>query len=219
MTFLELVNETLRGLREAPVATWTGTVYSRMVASYINAVKETCEDAWQWHALRHDVSVSAVPGQTVYALPGTSHRTTVLAGFNTTRRHPLARAGWQAAKGGQYTAVPGLSAPVCVFSVESAMAFGDQRRVRLAVGPDAAQDLVFLCYTKSAPFSADGDVLAVPGLATAIIEGAIARARDERGEDGGGTAQQQGAVFRQALADAIAIDSRIGPDELIWTPV
>lgn len=217
MTLLELVNDVLRGLREEVVPTWTSNPYARMIAGYVNAVKEDCEAAWHWHDLRHDVEVNAVPPQTVYDLTDTTGRTVVLAAYNQTHNVPLQRAGWRDAKHALYG---GGGSPVPVvrrYAVDSTLSTPDRfLRVRLLDPPTAAQTLQFTCYTPSPVMSSDSSPLAVPALRRVIVEGAIARARHERGEDGGGTADQQAAVFRQALADAIAVDSRRDASDLVW---
>jgi hypothetical protein len=56
------------------------------------------------------------------------------------------------------------------------------------------------------------DAILIP--APLVVEGTIARAISERGEDGGFVEQEQ--RFRSVLADYIAIESGQRPEETIW---
>jgi hypothetical protein len=62
---------------------------------------------------------------------------------------------------------------------------------------------------------AEGDELYVPHLL--VIENALARAIEERGEDGGSSNQQQ--RYQSLLADAISMESSRKPMETIWRSV
>ena len=52
MTYLNLVNNVLRRLREDTVTTVTNNTYSTMVGDFVNDAKEIVESAWDWSALR-----------------------------------------------------------------------------------------------------------------------------------------------------------------------
>ncbi len=52
MTYLNLVNNVLRRLREEEVTSVQGSTYSKMVGDFVNDAKRMVEDAWDWSALR-----------------------------------------------------------------------------------------------------------------------------------------------------------------------
>jgi len=63
-------------------------------------------------------------------------------------------------------------------------------------------------------FTADTDVLTVPS--TPVIQLATAMAARERGETGGASAAELFAIADSTLADAIAMDAALHPEETIW---
>jgi hypothetical protein len=61
----------------------------------------------------------------------------------------------------------------------------------------------------------DGDVIRIPYQI--VVEGALARAISERGEDGG--YQEQEERYRRIASDYIALDAGNRPDETLWYSV
>ena len=52
MTYLDLVNNVLRRLREDEVTTVNSNTYSKMVSDFINDAKNFVQNAWDWSQLR-----------------------------------------------------------------------------------------------------------------------------------------------------------------------
>jgi hypothetical protein len=52
MTYLNLVNNVLRRLREDEVSSVQDNTYSKMVGDFVNDAKKFVESAWDWSALR-----------------------------------------------------------------------------------------------------------------------------------------------------------------------
>ena len=48
MTYLNIVNNVLRRLREDTVTTISANTYSAMVGDFINDAKQLVENAWDW---------------------------------------------------------------------------------------------------------------------------------------------------------------------------
>lgn len=67
-TYLDLVNDVLRELRENTVSTVNYTTYSTLVAKWVNDAKRRVEAAWDWQALNYLVSFNLVVNQTTYDL-------------------------------------------------------------------------------------------------------------------------------------------------------
>lgn len=67
-TFLGMVNEVLKELRETPVTTINQTSYSTLIARWINGAKRQVEDAWDWQPLGLTVNLNLVISQLDYDL-------------------------------------------------------------------------------------------------------------------------------------------------------
>src|SRR6056297_2843541 len=84
MTYLDIVNNILRRLRERTVSTVNETSYSTLIAVLVNDAKEEVENAWQWSALRTTLSATTESGVFNYELNGSRNRLTVLDVVNDT---------------------------------------------------------------------------------------------------------------------------------------
>ncbi len=60
MTLLELVNDVLIRLREPVVTTFNETIYSTLVAKFVNDAKRQVEDSFGWNALGQTITVTTV---------------------------------------------------------------------------------------------------------------------------------------------------------------
>jgi len=70
MTYLDIVNNILRRLRERSISTVNETSYSALIGVLVNDAKEKVENAWQWSALRSTLSATTVAGTFNYELNG-----------------------------------------------------------------------------------------------------------------------------------------------------
>ena len=66
MTYIDLINNVLRRLREDTVTTVDESSYSLMVGDFINDAKRLCEDATDWSALRQTLAVTTTQGTFSY---------------------------------------------------------------------------------------------------------------------------------------------------------
>jgi hypothetical protein len=80
--------------------------------------------------------------------------------------------------------------------------------------PDAEYQIFFNIYDPQPNLVRDSDVLVVP--AEPVIHLAFAKALVERGEDGGLQSSEAYALYKQVLADYIAIESSRAPEEEYW---
>ena len=85
-TFLTLVNDVLKRLREPVCSATTDTAYSTLIGIFVNEAKREVEDAWQWSALRSTIDLSMVVAQRNYTLTGSSNRTKFLGVYNTSSK-------------------------------------------------------------------------------------------------------------------------------------
>lgn len=212
-TFLQLVNDVLRDLREEEVSTWDQTAYSKMIGGFVNALKRDVEAAWLWTPLRQDIAITTVGGTHTYDLTGTDERALILDAWNDTKQWRLREVVGGYVKEYDYGVTPSQASPS---EFKLAGLNSGVRQVRVFPTPSGAEQLYFSCYVPQADLAVDNDAVVIPHRP--IVEGAVARARYERGEDGGVPFEGQAAFMSRALADAIAIDSAAVSEELDWVP-
>ena len=74
MTYLDLVNNVLRRLRETEVSTVAATSYSKLIGDLINDAKDLVENAWDWSALRTVITLTTSNGDYTYPLTGSGNK-------------------------------------------------------------------------------------------------------------------------------------------------
>ena len=70
MTYLDLVNNVLRRLRETEVASVQSTAYSKLIGDIVNDAKDLVENSWDWSALRNPLTITTSSGTYTYAITG-----------------------------------------------------------------------------------------------------------------------------------------------------
>ena len=70
MTYLDIVNNVLRRLREDTVTTVSANTYSAMVGDFINDAKQLVENAWDWSNLRSTLTITTAADDYTYSLTG-----------------------------------------------------------------------------------------------------------------------------------------------------
>ena len=84
MTYLDIVNNVLRRLREDEVASVQSTTYSKMAGDFVNDAKKIVEDAWDWSGLRTTLTVTTTADIFNYVLTGSQNKIKVLDVINDT---------------------------------------------------------------------------------------------------------------------------------------
>jgi len=216
-TYLSLVNEVLRRLREDEVTTVSDTAYSELIGDFLNQIKEEMEDATSWNALRSTIQVTTVGDSTTfrYSLTGTGQRSLILDVWNDTEDM------WLRKRSSQWLTARLNTVPV---DVNSAIYYGingidSSGDIYVDTYPvtSTTETLNFNMVVPEAILSVDTDETSMPRRA--LVLGAWALAIDERGEDGGVSFTKADARYRAALSDAIAIDASYFPDEFIMEVV
>ncbi len=219
-TFLQLVNDVLRELREPEVATWDQDDQSIRVATWINSCKRDAEAAHRWTMLRDTFEISTEEDVVTYAFTDTDERAQVLDAWNTTAgcNYELNKTTWRRMNAVYYGAATPLSGNVTDFVPNGVSAVTGAYQVDVYPIPAAAvQTLTFTVYVPQADMDADDTVMVVPYRP--IVEGALARARFERGEDGGVGFEGQAAFMAKVLGDHIALDASNHVEDSCWEPV
>jgi hypothetical protein len=213
MTYLEIVNKVLRRLREQEVGSVSDTAYSRLIGDLVNEVKTKVENAWNWNALRYTFVVNTVPTLFNYELVDALQNSKAQGAWNDTGKFEMRPMTTKEAEL-RFLTSRTPSQPFCY----NFNGVSDDGWLQVDVWPipDQVYVLTFNMIVPQAELSLDGDILKVPYQP--VIEGAVARAIEERGEDGGTASSKADARYLGAVADAIAIDSSFHPDEITWNP-
>lgn len=222
-TFLELVNDVLLELREPTVATFDETDYSTLVARFVNSAKRDVENAWAWNALRSTFTVTTAAGDVQYTLTGAEERFRLIhpddawSKTHDRRLKELNRSYHRSLFKGDFTDTTDLpTGEVTGFSWHESEDNGS-RQINVWPVPSGIETLKFFGYNPPGDWDADADVCYIPWRP--IVEVALARARGERGEDGGITAGEQAAFALRAAQDEIALDAARNEEDTTWEAV
>lgn len=210
MTYLEIVNKVLRRLREQEVESLTANTYSTLIADLVNEVKRDVENAWNWSALRDTITVATAADLYNYTLTGSGTRFRVIDVINDTSNFIMRPATTREYNSQFLVGDFSKGAPIS-YNFNGVSSAGDTQ-VDIFPIPDAVYNIRFNLVIPQADLVLPADELLIP--APLVVEGTIARAISERGEDGGFMEQEQ--RFRSTLADYIAIESGQRPEETIW---
>lgn len=212
MTYLEVVNNILKRLRERTVSTVNESSYSALIAVLVNDAKDDVEKAWSWSGLLTTLSATTTEDVFSYELNGSQNKLTVLDVVNDTANHFMKYESahkfnefflnQQATKGTPY-----------YYSFNGISPDGDTQ-VDIYPIPDKAYDLRFNVVLRTDDLSADADTFQVPTKPIELL--AYALAVEERGEDGGASPVSAFVRANNALQDSIALDAAKHPEETIW---
>jgi hypothetical protein len=213
MTYIQIVNSVLVRLREEPVEAVNENEYSALIGQLVNVAKRDVENAYNWEALRKTVQVITEPGIFHYTLLDTNTAVRTLDVYNYTNKNWLnIRPTEWMDKAYAPDDVPTGSPEF--FTWNGVSADGDIG-VDVYPKPEKEEHLRFNMTCPQKDLEEEGDRLLVPHLL--VIENALARAIEERGEDGGSSNQQQ--RYQSLLADHISMEASRKPMETIWRSV
>jgi len=212
MTYLDLVNNVLRRMREDEVSSVKSTTYSKMVGDFVNDAKKIVEAAWDWSALRTTLTVTTTADIFNYVLTGSQNRIKALNVINDTDNifMEYRPATWFDDKYLNQDPVSGSPEYYTYNGVDSS---GDSQ-IDVYPKPDGVYTIRFNCIFRNDDLSADVDTLLIPSMP--VIHLAIALLARERGETGGTSAPEYFGIADKYLSDAIALDAQKHPDETIW---
>lgn len=211
MTYLEMVNNLLKRLRERQVSTVDENAYSALVGVLINDSIREVEDSWDWSALRNTITATTSDDVFSYELNGSQNRLKVLDVFNDTDNHFLQYrdAHWMTE---QLLSTPASGSPL-YYSFNGISSDGDTQ-VDLYPVPDGVYSVRFNIVQRNDALSEDTDEITIPSQPVLLL--AYAKAIEERGEDAGVSASSAYMAATKAMADAISLDAAKHPEELIW---
>jgi len=215
MTYLNLMNNILRRLREETVNTVSETTYSTMVSDYINDAKQIVEETTDWSALRETVSISTTASDNTYSLTGGGDSVKVMSVINDTQNCFMVYQTKDWFNNALYIAEAVQGAPK-YYTFNGLDASGDTQ-VLVGPTPDGVYSLRFDVIKRQADLSNNLDVLLVPSKP--VINMALALLARERGETGGTSVSEYFEIANKTLADAVALDAAKHPEEMVFQTV
>jgi|TARA_R110000824_G_scaffold32513_4_gene104934 hypothetical protein len=214
MTYLEIVNKVLVRLREEQVTSVSENEYSSLISDLTNVTKNEIENAWNWKALRNTFTITTVEDIFNWRLEGSGTRFRVLDAYNaTTKAWMYLRPTEWMDKSFAFTDVLTKGAPQ--YYAFNGVDSNEDTQVDIFPVPDKEYIIRINAVVPQADLVLSADVPLIP--AQLIIEGTIARAISERGEDGG--MQDQEFRYQRLLSDYISIEAAQKPYETIWQAV
>ena len=215
MTYLEMVNNVLKRLRERSVSSVNENSYSALIGVLINDAKREVEDSWDWSALRNTITATTSNGIASYVLTGSQNNIKVLDVLNDTDDFFMqyADAHWMTR---QFLATTPQSDSPLYYSFNGVNDSGDTQ-VDIYPIPNGTYTLRFNVIQRNPELTSDADTIAVPSQPVLML--AYAKAIEERGEDGGVAASSAYVAATRSLNDAISLDAIKHPEELIWQAV
>lgn len=215
MTFLNIMNNVLRRLREEEATTVTGSTYIKMVGDFINDAKQLVEEANDWSALRETVVVTTAAADNTYSLTGSSDNVKVMSVINDTQNCFMGYQTKDWFNDSLYVADEVQGAPK-YYTYNGLDSSGDTQ-VLVSPTPDGVYSLRFDTIKRQAPLTNGTDTLLVP--AQPVIHLAIALLARERGETGGTSTAEYFTIANKYLSDAIAIDAAKHPEEMVFRTI
>lgn len=215
MTYLNLMNNVLRRLREEEVTSVTATTYSKMVSDYINDAKKMVEESNDWSALRETLTISTTASDNTYSLTGASDNVKVMSVINDTQNCFMEYQTKDWFNDALYISNAVEGAPK-YFTYNGVDSSGDTQ-VLVGPTPDGVYTLRFDVIKRQADLSSNTDTLLVPAMP--VVHLTVALLARERGETGGTSAAEYFAVADRFLSDAIAIDAAKHPEEMVFRTV
>ena len=224
MTYLNLVNNVLRRLREEEVTSVSQTTYSKLVGDFVNDAKKAVEDAGDWSALRTTLTISTTANVFNYVMTGAGNQLKVLHAYNDTDNFDMQYQTplWFDDK---YMKQEPQTGSPRYYTFNGVNQNGD---TQIEVYPKPNVDGTLLRFNvvlrgditdggtvlRPDELVNDTDPLIIPSQP--VIHLAVALLARERGETGGTSAPEYFQIADRYLSDAIAMDAQKHPEETIW---
>ena len=212
MTYLDLVNNVLRRMREDEVSNVSESTYSKMVGDFINDAKRLVGNAWDWSALKSVTTVSTVADTNVYTLSNSNYSFKDVTVVNDTSNIFMEYRPQSWFEEQYYINEPASGAPQ-YFTYDSVDNSGDTK-INFYPKPDDVYSIRITSVVRNDDLATNSDLLKIPSAP--VIHLAIAMLARERGETGGTSTPEYFAIADKYLSDAIALDAQKSPDQTIW---
>jgi hypothetical protein len=214
--YLELTNEVLIRLREPEASAVTDNAYVKLISKYINDAKRQVEDSYNWNCLSNTLTVTTQPSIFSYALTGSGQRFRVIDVLNDTSNTYVRNLSTTEMNKMFLMGASASNAAPVYYNFNGTNDNGDNL-IDLFPIPDSAYQIRVNIIQPQADLVNNADELLVPS--NLVVLAALARAQAERGEDGGVQSSETYALFKQSLADAIALESGRYIEDSEWVSI
>ena len=215
MTYLDIVNNVLRRLREDTVTTVTNDTYSTMVGDFVNDAKQIVENAWDWSNLRSTLTLTTAADDYTYSLTGYQDQGKILNIVNDTSNLVMEYRPQTWFDDKFLVNTPTSGAPQ-YYTFSGIDGSGDAQ-IDVYPKPDGVYSIKVKSVIRNVALSGDDDVLAIPSQP--VIHLAVALLARERGETGGTSTAEYFSIADKFLSDAIAIDAAKHPEEMVFRTI
>lgn len=215
MTYLNIMNNVLRRLREEEVGTVNESTYSKMAGDFINDAKTLVEQAADWSALRQTVVINTVNDDNLYSLTGCGDDVKIMSALNDTENYFLSyqTKDWF---NEQLYLTDQVSGSPKYYTYNGLDSNGDTQLL-VSPKPDGVYSLRFDVVKRQSELTTDTSALLIPEKP--VIHLAVALLARERGETGGTSTAEYFQIADKYLSDAIAIDAAKHPEEMIFRTI
>ena len=215
MTYLNLVNNVLRRLREETTNNVNDTIFNTMVCDFVNDAKQLVEEACDWSGLRSTISLQTIVGTNQYSLVGTGDNVKVFSVINDTNNTFITYQTKDWFNNALYLQEEISGSPA--YYTFDGLDSSQDTQVLLSRKPSTVETLRFDVTKRQPELVNNTDVLLVPSKP--VIHLAVALLARERGETGGTSTVEYFSIADRYLSDAIAIDAAKHPEEMIYRTV
>lgn len=216
MTYLEMINNILRRLRENTVSSPTQNEYAQLIGILVNDAKREVENSWQWSGLRQNIAIPTVNGTTTYELSDSVNRISIFDIYNDTDNHYLkyVQSSWMREQLNGDS--PDSGSPL-YYTYSTGVGVDGDTKIDVYPTPDGTYDLIVNAALREGDLVNNADTTLMPSQPILLL--AYAKAVEERGEDAGVNSSSAYFMAKGSLGDHIALDAQRHPEELIWNEV
>ena len=215
MTYLNIMNNVLRRLREEEVSSVNDSTYSKMAGDFINDAKTIVEQATDWSALRETLVISTVADDNLYSLTNCGDDVKVMSALNDTQNCFLSYQTKDWFNDNIYISDEVSGAPK-YYTFNGLDSNGDTQ-ILVNPKPDGVYSLRFDVIKRQSELTGNSDNLLIPEKP--VIHLAVALLARERGETGGTSTVEYFSIADRYLSDAIAIDAAKHPEEMVFRTI
>lgn len=215
MTYLNIMNNVLRRLREEEVSNVNESTYSKMAGDFINDAKTIVEESNDWSALRETIVITTTADDNQYSLTDCGDNVKVMSALNDSQNCFI---GYQTKDwfNEQLYINDVVEGSPRYYTYDGLDSNGDTQ-ILVSPRPDDVYTLRFDVVKRQAELTDNADNLLVPEKP--VIHLALALLARERGETGGTSTAEYFAIADKYLSDAIALDAAKHPEEMIFRTI
>jgi len=225
LTLREITNRVLQVLGEDdidPVASVIVDPYEKLIATFVNQIKEEVEDAHNWRGLIAAKSVTIAASGTLGALSGTNNRSRLVRHYDpirgiqdplvndvtdTSAKFPLHEVPLARLLQDRAQSAAGTTGVPYEFAIDLFPSSSDEAQLNIFPAADKSRNYTVSMYLPQTRIGFDALDTEIQVPARPIELGALWYALEERGEELGAAGVFSERKYRQALDDAISSDA------------